>query len=170
MDGFLAGVEARAYRVARAQLGEAADALDAVQDAMFTLVRKYSARPPAEWAPLFWTILKSRVTDQLRRRSLRDRFRAFVGRDEDGAPLDPYAGIAGGDEPSAVLAARGALAAVEVALRALPARQREAFVLRVHAGLDVAATATAMGCSEGSVKTHLSRAMQVLRGVMEEHL
>lgn len=170
MDRFLAGVEKRAYRVALAQLGDPDDALDAVQDAMFKLVRKYAARPQAEWAPLFWTILRSRVTDQQRRRSFRDRFRAFVGRDEDGETLDPYAGIGGGAEPATELAARGALAAVEGAVRALPSRQREAFVLRVYEGLDVAATASAMGCSEGSVKTHLSRAMQVLRGVMEEHL
>jgi RNA polymerase sigma-70 factor (ECF subfamily) len=170
MDGFLAGVERRAYRVALAQLGDADDALDAVQDAMFKLVRKYATRPPAEWPPLFWTILRSRVTDQQRRRSFRDRFRAFVGRDEDGEPADPYAGIAGGAGPDAVLAGRDALAAVERALRVLPARQREAFVLRVYEGLDVAATATAMGCSEGSVKTHLSRAMHSLRAVLEEHL
>lgn len=170
MDRFLAGVEKRAYRVALAQLGDPDDALDAVQDAMFKLVRKYAARPPVEWPPLFWTILRSRVTDQQRRRSFRDRFRAFVRRDEDGEVLDPYAGIEGGAEPATELAARGALAAVEGAVRALPARQREAFVLRVYEGLDVAATATAMGCSEGSVKTHLSRAMQVLRAVMEEHL
>lgn len=170
MDAFLAGVERRAFRVARAQLGDADDALDAVQDAMLTLVRKYAARPAEEWPPLFWTILRSRVTDQQRRRRFRDRFRAFVGQDEDGAELDPYAGIAGGTEPSAELAAADALAAVEVALRGLPARQREAFVLRVYQGLDVAATAAAMGCGEGSVKTHLSRAMQVLRAVLGEHL
>ncbi len=170
MDRFLAGVEKRAYRVALAQLGDRDDALDAVQDAMFKLVRKYAARPQAQWAPLFWTILRSRVTDQQRRRSFRDRFRAWVGRDEDGEALDPYAGISGGAEPATELAARAALAAVESAVRALPARQREAFVLRVYEGLDVAATATTMGCSEGSVKTHLSRAMQVLRTVMEEHL
>ena len=170
MDAFLAGVERRAFRVARAQLGDAEDALDAVQDAMFALVRKYASRPSAEWPPLFWTILRSRVTDQQRRRGFRDRFRSYVGHDDEGEALDPYAGIAGGAEPPAELAAVGALAAVEGALRALPARQREAFELRVYAGLDVAATASAMGCSEGSVKTHLSRAMHVLRAVLEEHL
>lgn len=165
MDSFLAGVERRAYRVALAQLGDADDALDAVQDAMFKLVRSYAARPAAERAPLFWTILSSRITDQQRRRTFRDRFRAFVPEEDE-----PYAGIAGGSEPPAELQARGALAAVELALRRLPARQREAFALRVHAGLDVAATAQAMGCSEGSVKTHLSRAMHALRAVLEEHL
>jgi RNA polymerase sigma-70 factor (ECF subfamily) len=170
MDAFLAGVEKRAYRVALAQLRDPDDALDAVQDAMFKLVRKYAARPQAEWAPLFWTILRSRVTDAQRRRSFRDRFRAFIGRDEDGEPLDPYAGIAGGAEPAAELAAAGALAALDAAVRALPARQREAFVLRVYEGRDVAETATAMACSEGSVKTHLSRAMHELRAVLEEHL
>jgi RNA polymerase sigma factor (sigma-70 family) len=170
LDVFLAGVEQRAFRVALAQLGDADDALDAVQDAMFKLVRKYAARPAAEWPPLFWTILRSRITDQQRRRSFRERFRAFAVRDEDGEALDPYAGIAGGADPATELAAKDALAAVTTALRKLPARQREAFELRVYAGLDVAATAGAMGCSEGSVKTHLSRALGALRAVMEEHL
>lgn len=170
LDRFLASVERRAYRVAVARLGNADDALDAVQDAMFKLVRKYATRPATEWAPLFWTILRSKVTDQQRRRAFRNRFRAFIGRDDEGEAQDPYAGIAGDLEPSAEIAASDALAAIETVVRELPARQREAFVLRVYEGQDVAATALAMGCSQGSVKTHLSRALATLRAVLEEHL
>jgi len=170
LDVFLAGVEKRAFRIARAQLGDADDALDTVQDAMFKLVRKYAQRPSAEWAPLFWTILRSRVTDVRRRRSFRRRFDALLGRDPDGEPRDPLDGVAGIDDPVAQLAQRGALVAVEQAVRALPERQQQAFLLRVYEGLDVATTAQAMGCSQGSVKTHLSRAMGALRTVLEEHL
>lgn len=172
MDRFLASVERRGYRLALAQLGDRDDALDAVQDAMFTLVRKYATRAEAEWTPLFWTILRSRITDQQRRRTFRDRFRTWFGkRDGDEEAGDPFEAIAGAEaEPSAVLEQRGALAAVEAAVRALPARQQQAFVLRVYEGLDVAEAARAMGCSEGSVKTHLSRAMSALRAVLEEHV
>lgn len=172
MDRFLASVERRGYRMALAQLGDRDDALDAVQDAMFTLVRKYATRAEPEWTPLFWTILRSRITDQQRRRTFRNRFRAWFGpRDGDDEAGDPFEAIAGAEaEPSAVLEQRGALHAVEAAVRALPARQQQAFVLRVYEGLDVAEAARAMGCSEGSVKTHLSRAMSALRAVLEEHV
>jgi RNA polymerase sigma-70 factor (ECF subfamily) len=175
LDRFLASVERRGYRLALVQLGDPDDALDAVQDAMFALVRKYAARAEPEWTPLFWTILRSRITDQQRRRTFRNRFRAVFGlggRDDgDDDTLDPLELVASGEpEPSVVLERRESQAAVERAVRALPARQQQAFVLRVYEELDVAATAQAMGCSEGSVKTHLSRAMSALRAVLEEHV
>lgn len=175
MDRFLASVERRGYRLALAQLGDRDDALDAVQDAMFTLVRKYATRAEPEWTPLFWTILRSRITDQQRRRTFRNKFRVWFGAgfgggrdDDDGDPLEAVAGAA--PEPSQVLEQRGALGAVEAAVRELPERQQQAFMLRVYEGLDVAEAARAMGCSEGSVKTHLSRAMSALRAVLEEHV
>jgi RNA polymerase sigma-70 factor (ECF subfamily) len=176
LDRFLSAVEKRGYRMALAQLGDRDDALDAVQDAMFTLVRKYAARDESEWTPLFWTILRSRITDQQRRRAFRNRFRAWFGAGLDGGgrdeadaddPLEAIAGTA--VEPSVLLEHRSTLAAVDAAVRALPARQQQAFVLRIYQELDVATTARAMGCSEGSVKTHLSRAMSVLRETLEEH-
>lgn len=175
LDRFLASVERRGYRLALAQLGDPDDALDAVQDAMFALVRKYATRAESEWTPLFWTILRSRITDQQRRRTFRNRFRAVFGMggrdDGDEDAVDPLELIASAEpEPSVVLERRESQAAVERAVRALPARQQQAFVIRVYEGLDVAATARAMGCSEGSVKTHLSRAMSALRVVLEEHL
>ena len=79
MERFLASVEQRGYRFALLQLGDRDDALDAVQDAMFKLVRKYAQRSAAEWTPLFWTILRSRITDQQRRRAFRNRFKAWLG-------------------------------------------------------------------------------------------
>lgn len=172
LDRFLAGIERRAFRMALVGLGNPDDALDAVQEAMFKLARSYAARPEAEWTPLFWSILRSRVTDLQRRRAVRNRFFVwFGGSDEDGEDRDPIANAADVDgDPARQLAERGALSAVERAVAALPRRQREAFMLRVYEGLDVAQTAAAMGCSEGSVKTHLSRAMGALREVLEEHV
>jgi RNA polymerase sigma-70 factor (ECF subfamily) len=173
LDRFLAGIERRAYRMALVGLGNRDDALDAVQGAMFKLARRYAHRPEAEWTPLFWSILRSRVTDLQRRRAVRNRFFAWFGthENEDGEVYDPLAHAADpGGDPAQQLAERGALIAVERAVAALPGRQREAFSLRVLEGLDVAATAAAMGCSEGSVKTHLSRAMTALRAVLEEHI
>lgn len=176
MARFLAGIEARGFRLALALLGDREDALDAMQDAMLALVRRYAARDPAEWTPLFWAILRSRITDQQRRRAFRGRFRAWFGagfggaRDDDdlGDPLEAVASDA--PEPSTLVGQHAALEAIDAAVRALPARQQQAFTLRIYEGLDVAATAAAMGCSTGSVKTHLSRAMSALRPVLEAHL
>jgi RNA polymerase sigma-70 factor (ECF subfamily) len=166
LDEFLAGVERRAFRLAELSLGSREDALDAVQDAMIRLVR-YRARPPSEWTPLFWRILRRQLTDRHRRLAVRRRVFAWLGRDGEAVDAadvvpDPLADPARRHHESAAFHALGR------ALRALPRRQRECFLLRELEGLDVAATASAMGCSTGSVKTHLSRALAALRGHLED--
>ena len=172
LAAFLAGVERKAYRIAQIALRDADDALDAVQDAMLQLVRRYAARPEAEWKPLFYRILENRVRDQHRRRGVRNRVFAWLpgrGRDAEEAADDPIAEAGDpGPGPEALLESGQALAALEAALRRLPARQRQAFLLRNFEGLDVAGTAAAMGCSAGSVKTHYFRAVQALRGMLGE--
>jgi RNA polymerase sigma-70 factor (ECF subfamily) len=171
LETFLAGVERKAFRIAQIALRDADDALDAVQDAMLQLVRRYAARPAAEWKPLFYRILENRVRDQHRRRSVRNRVLAwFPRRADDGEnDPDPVAEAADpGPGPQVQLEAGEALAALETALQALPERQRQAFLLRNFEGLDVAGTALAMGCSAGSVKTHYFRAVQALRGRLGE--
>jgi RNA polymerase sigma-70 factor (ECF subfamily) len=169
---FLAGVERKAFRMAQIALRDADDALDAVQDAMLQLVRRYAERPEAEWKPLFYRILENRVRDQHRRRSVRNRVFAWLpghGREAEEAVADPIAEAGDpGPGPEALLESGQALAALEAALRRLPARQRQAFLLRNFEGLDVAGTAAAMGCSQGSVKTHYFRAVQALRGMLGE--
>lgn len=173
LERFLADIERRAFRAARLMLGDADDALDVVQDTMLKLVTTYAERPEAEWTPLFWSILRSRVTDLRRRRAVRNRFMVWFGsaHDADGEAYDPIANAPDpGGDPAQQFVERTALESIEAAVARLPARQREAFVLRVMEGLDGSATARAMGCSEGSVKTHLSRAMHALRAVLEEHL
>ena len=167
LDSFLAGVERRAFRVAELALGHREDALDAVQEAMIRLLR-YRDRPAQEWSPLFWGILRRQIADRHRRNAVRRRVMSWLGRaEEDGSdPLellpDP------GADPLRRLQDARRWDALGTAVRALPLRQRECWLLRELQGLDVAETAAAMGCSEGSVKTHLSRAMQALRGKLED--
>lgn len=162
LDQFLAGVGPRAFRFAEAGLRHREDALDAVQDSLIRML-DYREKPAAEWPPLFWSILRRRVIDLQRRR----RFRLPFWRDNvdsDGEPVD-WANE--GPGPAEVHAGREQYDVLVQALRTLPPRQREAFTLRVLQDLDGATTARAMGCSEGAVKTHLARARDALRTLME---
>jgi RNA polymerase sigma-70 factor, ECF subfamily len=171
LNQFLAGVELKAFKIAQAALRHEDDALDAVQDAMLQLARAYSDRPPEEWKPLFYRILENRIRDVQRRRTVRGRvisWLPFRG-DEDEEEQDPIAQAPSQDpQPVRKLEIAEAMDALERAVNALPRRQQQVFMLRSLEGLDVAATATAMGCSEGSVKTHYFRALQTLRAQLGE--
>ncbi len=172
MDRFLARIERRAFRMAQIAVQDSDDAMDIVQDAMIRLVRRYANRPDNEWTPLFFRILRNRITDHQRRQSVTRRVMAWFVRDSDSSPAsDPVASAPAGlaDRPDRQVAMADAMARLEVAVAALPGRQQEAFLLRAMEGLDVAATASAMGCSEGSVKTHYSRAVRSLRSALGEH-
>lgn len=163
LEQFLAGIGPRAFRFAELGLRQREDALDVVQDAMLKLLA-YRDRPADEWTPLFWRILRSRVVDAQRRRGFRLRWMA-------PAPAQDDASIDWADDtpgPARSHDSREGYARLAVAVAALPRRQREAFTLRVLEELDVADTARAMGCSEGSVKTHLSRARQALQRELED--
>jgi RNA polymerase sigma-70 factor, ECF subfamily len=172
LNQFLAGVEVKAFRIARAALRHDDDALDAVQDSMLQLARAYASRPPEEWRPLFYRILDNRVRDVHRRRSVRARVMAWLPfhREEGDVEADDPIARAESAEPQPLRCLEGdeAMRALEAALRALPHRQRQAFLLRNLEGLDVAQTAAAMACSEGSVKTHYFRALQALRARLGE--
>jgi RNA polymerase sigma-70 factor, ECF subfamily len=170
LDRFLAGVERRALRIASMALRDRAEAEDAVQDAMFRLVRHYAGRPEAEWRPLFYRILANRIADFQRRQKLRRAVIAFWhGGERDEGAADPVEGaIDPRGRPDQALEGEELLARIEAVLAALSRRQREAFLLRNFEGLDVAEAALAMGCSEGSVKTHYFRAMQALQGALED--
>jgi RNA polymerase sigma-70 factor (ECF subfamily) len=171
IEAFLREVEARAYRIALVNVRERDEALDVVQDAMIRLVRHYRHRPSSEWPPLFYRILKNRIRDVQRRRAVRSRVLSFFGGTASEEPHDPLAEAPAprGDGPLERVTADDAMQALEKALAALPVRQREAFSLRNFEGLDVAQTAVAMGCTEGSVKTHYSRAVHRLREVLADH-
>ncbi|MFC5580313.1 RNA polymerase sigma factor [Rhodanobacter terrae] len=170
LDAFLAQVERRAFRMAELQLRQREDAMDAVQDAMLRLVKHYRDKPALEWSPLFWGILRRRIVDLQRRRKVRSIVVGWLGggRDDDGDELPSWEPADQGPGPLDRLHDTQSYADMAAAVRQLPQRQREAFMLRVLEGLDVAETARAMGCSEGSVKTHLSRAMHHLRDLLED--
>lgn len=173
LDRFLASVERRAFRLAEVALRHREDAHDAVQNAMLSLSQHYSARPSEEWPPLFHRILVNAIRDAQRRRKVRGRFLGLLPgalrhADDEPAPdpLEQVPDLQPGPGERTVQAE--AIGALDAALRSLPARQLEAFSLRCLEGLDVAATAAAMGCSEGSVKTHYFRALQSLRAQLAE--
>jgi len=172
LEKFLGEVERRAFRIAQVSLRDEDDALDVVQDAMLKLARNYSAKPSAEWRPLFYRILENGIRDLQRRRAVRKRLMAWMPgpkEDPDEEAVDPLENVAaGGSDAPGLLMQEQAMRQLETSLRALPARQREAFMLRNFEGLDVAETAKAMGCGEGSVKTHYSRAVHTLREQLGE--
>lgn len=172
LNKFLGEVERRAFRMAQVALRDPDDALDVVQDAMLKLARNYASKPSAEWRPLFYRILENGIRDLQRRRTVRKKWMVWlpgVKEDPDNEAQDPLDNVASGaaDAPELLMRSE-AMEKLEVALRELPARQREAFMLRNFEGLDVADTAKAMGCSEGSVKTHYSRAVHALREQLGE--
>jgi RNA polymerase sigma-70 factor, ECF subfamily len=162
LDGFLAAISARAFRFAELGLRHREDALDVVQDAMMKMLA-YRERPATEWTPLFWSILRSRIVDTQRRRVFRLRWMLPQATAEEGIDWADT-----GPDPARSHDNREAYTRLAEALQTLPARQREAFTLRVLENLDVATTAKVMGCSEGSVKTHLFRARETLQHQLED--
>lgn len=171
LDAFLASVERRAYRMALLATHEHAEALDIVQDAMLKLVQKYAQRQHSEWPALFQRILQNKITDWHRRQTRTRRWFAFSGpAQDDDEDEDMMAQIADSREqdPPELLALAGDIDIVTQAVERLPLRQQQAFLLRAWEGLDVAATAAAMECSEGSVKTHYFRALQALRAALQQ--
>ncbi len=171
LNTFLREIEGRALRIAEIAVRDRDEALDLVQDAMLKLARNYADRDGEEWTPLFYRILQNGVRDWHRRRAVRQRVMVFFGRGRSDEDYDPVAAAPdpAGRTPEAELDNRAAMVALEDAIRALPKRQQEAFMLRTFEGLDVAGTATAMGVSDGSVKTHYSRAVHALRDRLGDH-
>lgn len=184
LDQFLREHERRALRMAELGTRQREEAMDLVQDAMLGFVKSYAvsaakAAPRADWAKLFFTILDSRLTDWHRRQSVRNRFRVFFsGRSAADASSsgnsvdeDYTRNIADQHtaEPDRIAMSAESAPAITKALHILPERQRQAFLLRIWQGFDVAQTAEVMRCSQGSVKTHLSRALERLRTLLEPH-
>jgi RNA polymerase sigma-70 factor (ECF subfamily) len=172
LERFLADVERRALRIAEIAVRDRDEALDLVQDAMIKLVRSYGDRGNEEWAPLFYRILQNGVRDWHRRRAVRNRVMVWFQKAKpDDIDYDVVASAPDpiGRSPDEELQNSEAMEDMDKAVHDLPARQQEAFMLRTFEGLNVAGTAVAMGCSEGSVKTHYSRAIHTLRDKLGEH-
>jgi RNA polymerase sigma-70 factor (ECF subfamily) len=170
LSAFLAGVERRAYKQTLFAVRNEDVALDVVQEAMLKLAENYGDRPAAELPLLFTRILQNATHDFFRRHKVRSTwitlFSALSGAEDDGDdPLETLAAADGSDQAESAadqVERAQVIAAIEQEISRLPARQREAFLLRYWEDFDVAETAAAMGCSEGSVKTHCSRATQAL--------
>lgn len=170
LSAFLAGVERRAFKQALFAVRDEDSALDIVQEAMSKLAEHYGDRPAVELPLLFTRILQNATTDHFRRQKVRNTwislFSSFTSPDdEDSDPLATIEALAGTGqvESSADQVERAQIVRmIEEEIARLPARQREAFLLRYWEDYDVAETAAAMGCSEGSVKTHCSRATHTL--------
>ena len=171
LDDFLRSVERRAFKRTVYAVRDEDAALDIVQDAMIRLSQSYADRPSTEWPMLFQRILSNATLDWFRRQKVRNAVFMNIGDiessvgDEDGdfdlleALQVEETGTEGADDTAS---RAETLVQIEEEIQKLPARQREAFLLRYWEELDVSETAAAMGCSEGSVKTHCSRAVQAL--------
>ncbi len=178
LSDFLAQVERRAFKQTAYAVRDDHAALDIVQDAMMKLAEKYATRPVSEFPMLFQRILQNTMRDYWRRQKVRNIWTTLLSSfsviGDDGEESDPLEtiGSVNGDilnEPSAQLEQRQTMALIEDALSKLPSRQREAFVMRYWEDMDVAETAAAMGCSQGSVKTHCSRAVRTMATTLEKH-
>jgi RNA polymerase sigma-70 factor (ECF subfamily) len=170
LSHFLESVERRAFKQAIFAVREEESALDIVQDSMLKLAEKYGDRPAEEFPMLFQRILQNTIRDFYRRSKVRSMWTTLLSAftpddDEDHDPLETLAADedAGGIRtPESQLLQAQTLNIIDDEIKKLPTRQREAFLMRYWEDMDVAETAAAMGCSEGSVKTHCSRATHTL--------
>jgi RNA polymerase sigma-70 factor (ECF subfamily) len=173
---FLKSAERRAFKRAAYAVRDDDAALDIVQDSMIRLAEKYADRPAAELPLLFQRILSNATMDWFRRQKVRNahvrNFSDFETTDEDGdfnilEALESLDVSAGTESAADSVSRAQILLVIEQQIQQLPGRQREAFLLRYWEDLDVAETAQAMGCSEGSVKTHCSRAVHALAKALQ---
>lgn len=171
LSDFLIQVERRAFKQAAYAVHDDHAALDIVQDAMMRLAEKYGSRPVDELPLLFQRILQNAIRDYFRRHKVRALWTTLLSSfsfNKEGDEQDPLETLEVESDsnyfenPANQLDRAQTLAVIEDAVGKLPARQREAFMLRYWEDMDVAETAAAMGCSEGSVKTHCSRAVHAL--------
>lgn len=175
LSDFLYEVERRAFKQTVYAVRDEHAALDIVQDAMLKLAEKYPDKPVAEYPMLFQRILQNTMRDFWRRQKVRNIWTtllsSFGSNNDDEEFRDPLDTIDVGDEsqnPANQLESSQTMQVIETALIKLPARQREAFVLRYWEDMSVAETAEVMGCSQGSVKTHCSRALHTMAILLEQ--
>lgn len=175
LSDFLRDVERRAFKQTVYAVRDEHAALDIVQDSMLKLAEKYADKPVAEYPMLFQRILQNTMRDFWRRQKVRNMWTTLLssfgaGQDgeEDHDPLDTIDVEDESENPMAQLEQSQTMKIIEKAIEKLPARQREAFILRYWEDMDVAETAEVMGCSQGSVKTHCSRAVHTLATLLEK--
>lgn len=129
-----------------------------------TLAQRYAGRDAGEWPPLFHRILQNRIRDWYRRQKVKNKiFSWFQHTDDKDEKPEDNAVNTQTLEPERALQNESLGKAIDTALAELPLRQQQTFILRAWEGLNVNETASAMGISRGSVKTHYSRAIATLK-------
>ena len=170
LNQFFAQAEKRAFKMAQIAAGHHDEALDIVQDAMIMLVRKYSDRSEDEWGALFYRIVQNKIKDWYRRQKVRNIWHTWFSNnnDEEEQGIESLPEIVSND-PVKIMTLHRMTEQLEQALRELPLRQQQTFLLRTWEGLDVKQSAQVLGVSEGSIKTHYSRAVHSLRETLGEY-
>ncbi|TMP43171.1 RNA polymerase sigma factor [Pseudoalteromonas citrea] len=163
LNGFLMAVEKKAYNMALISTGNRDEALDIVQDAMFKFATHYADKATEQWKPLFYRIVQNLIMDWHRKQKVR-RIMTFW-REEDNTPEPWLASL--NDCPENILGKHQKSNATLSILHELPVKQQQCFLLRAWEGLSVKETARAMNCSEGTIKTHFSRASAKLKQCIE---
>ena len=171
MEEFLKSVEKKAFRMIQIATGQTDDSLDLLQDCMMAFVRKYSDKSKSEWKPLFYRVVQNRIRDWYRREKVKKLFFISLSGRQDTLdnPSDPLESIEDnkGVDSSTALKTSQAMKKLDDVLKQLPARQQQVFLLRSWEGLNTEETARAMGCTQGTVKTHYSRALTKLKQELE---
>lgn len=166
LNSFFISHEKKAFVIAKMSLKNEDDALDVVQDVMIKFVEKYSNKEISLWPALFYRMLQNRITDFHRSHSKRKSLFHFFSSEENGNTIDQEL------QDNNITALQkmdfsNQIESIESSLNELPTRQMQAFICRIWEGLSVAETAKSMKCSQGSVKTHLFRALQYIRTKIE---
>lgn len=170
LDQFFSLHDEKAYKMAYALTHNRDDALELVQDSMLKLVQHYAQKPPEEWTLLFYKILHNRINDFYRRQGLRKLFSVFI-HDKDNNQDELLSRLADStnNTPHQQVEQSLSLERILQALKTLPLRQQQTFLLRAWQEFSVRETAFALSISEGSVKTHYSRALKQLRFQLGEN-
>ena len=172
MEAFLKSVEKKAFRIIQIATGGADDALDILQESMMAFVRRYSTKDESEWRPLFYKVVQNKIRDWLRKEKLKRLFFFSIPahqQDESEIMPDPIDTVPDLQTANPLTGAKTsqALARLHIVIKQLPARQQQVFLLRAWEGLSTQETATAMNCTEGTVKTHYFRAVNRLKEELE---
>lgn len=171
IEQFLQQVEKKAFRIAWMAVKNEQDALDLVQNTMMKLVEKYADRSESELKPLFYTILQNQIKNWYRKESMTSKWffwqkTAYDKEEENGSCTELIEGVTQ-VSPEELVTSQQVSAQLVAQLQALPVKQQQCFLLRSWEGLSVKETAVIMDCSEGTVKTHMSRASQKLNLIIQ---